>query len=403
MSNNEQPARVLPASLLQATRPVVAPDGHREGLPLHYGWPADEQDVFEGGRGFAYLGEIGVVTVTGPDRLSWLTTLSSQTFADLKPGDCIESLLLDAQGRVIFQMAALDDGETTWLFTERMYASELADFLQSMQFMLRVEVRNVSQDYLGFLTANQSEASAEHLTQWLQNVGGQAWRDPWPTVVTGGAQYFQGEHPGHRTRFRLYVCPKADVDAFVEFMLTSKPAGEDEEPLQAVGLLAAEATRVAAWRPLRSMEVDERTLPAELDWLRTAVHLEKGCYRGQESVARIVNLGKPPRRLVFLQLDGSAENLPQHGDAVTYQGRQVGVITSVGRHWEMGPIALALVKRNLSPDAQVMAGGVDAAQEVIVPVDGRSDHAPKTRPGAGLKRLDPGKRDIRTRGPGAGS
>ena len=143
-------------------------------------------------------------------------------------------------------------------------------------------------------------------------------------------------------------------------------------------------------------------MPSELDWLRTAVHLGKGCYCGQESVARIVNLGKPPRRLVFLQLDGSGEALPEPGAAVEYGGRQVGVITSVARHWEMGPIALALVKRNLDPTAAVMVGGVDAVQELIIPVEGRSDHSPAERPGTGLKKLDAGKRDIRTRGPGAG-
>ncbi len=170
--------------------------------------------------------------------------------------------------------------------------------------------------------------------------------------------------------------------------------------MQLVGLLAANAERVAAWRPLPGSEVDERTLPAELDWLRTAVHLNKGCYSGQESVARIINLGRPPRRLTFLQLDGSGELLPEPGAVVELNGRQVGVLTSVANHFEMGPIGLALLKRNLDPAAQLQVGGVDALQELIVPVDGRSDHAPTARPGAGLKRLDPGKRDIRTRGPG---
>lgn len=172
--------------------------------------------------------------------------------------------------------------------------------------------------------------------------------------------------------------------------------------MKPVGLLAADATRVAAWRPLRGTEVDERTLPAEVDWLRSAIHLTKGCYCGQESVARIINMGKPPRRLVFLQLDGSAEILPDPGAAVELNGRQVGIITSVARHWEMGPIALALVKRTLDPAAPLKVDGVDAAQEAIVTVDGKSDHSPEQRPGAGLRRLDAGKRDIRTRGPGAG-
>ena len=76
------------------------------------------------------------------------------------------------------------------------------------------------------------------------------------------------------------------------------------------GIWAAEALRVAAWRPRLGFETDHRTIVHEVDWLRTAVHLHKGCYRGQETVARVHNLGRPPRRLVFLHLDGSGHVLP---------------------------------------------------------------------------------------------
>ena len=395
--------RTLPRPLSSAGA-IVADSGPSLGLPLHYGWPADEQDRFERGRGFTYLGEIGVVTVAGPDRLSWLTTLSSQILSDLQPGQSREVLLLDPQGRVTFQFGALDDGTTTWLLTERQFSEDLAQFLKSMQFMLRVEVEDESTGFRGVLTSSQSEEAARVASSALADLGGRMWTDPWPAVTPGGARYFTGTHPGEQAQFRVYVCPASTADEFVGLLLSGAVSDEGGTlpPLTPVGSLAAEATRVAAWRPLRSSEVDERTMPSELDWLRTAVHLEKGCYCGQESVARIVNLGKPPRRLVFLQLDGSGEALPEPGAAVEYGGRQVGVITSVARHWEMGPIALALVKRNLDPTAAVMVGSVDAVQELIVPVEGRSDHSPAERPGAWLKKLDAGKRDIRTRGPGAG-
>ena len=395
--------RALPGPLSSAGA-IVADSGPSLGLPLHYGWPADEQERFERGLGFAYLGEIGVVTVAGPDRLSWLTTLSSQILSDLRPGQSREVLLLDPQGRVTFQFGALDDGAKTWLLTERQFSEDLAQFLKSMQFMLRVEVEDESAGFRSVLTSSQSEEASLVAASAVADLGGRTWADPWPEVAPGGARYFTGEHPAEHVQFRVYVCPVGNVDSFVGLLLSGAVSDEGATlpPLTPVGSLAAEATRVAAWRPLRSREVDERTMPSELDWLRTAVHLGKGCYCGQESVARIVNLGKPPRRLVFLQLDGSGEALPEPGAAVEYGGRQVGVITSVARHWEMGPIALALVKRNLDPTAAVMVGGVDAVQELIVPVEGRSDHSPAERPGAGLKKLDAGKRDIRTRGPGAG-
>lgn len=389
----EQP---LP-SLLAAKNPVLVKEGMYEGLPLHFGWPADEQDALERGEGFAYLGVIGIVQVSGPDRLSWLTTLSSQVLTDLVPGRSKEVLLLDPQGRVTFQMGALDDGERTWLITEPACADGLEQFLRSMQFMLRVEVNDVSRRYRATFTSTQADDAARRDTQWVRGHDGVVWEDPWPGVEEGGARYFLGDHPAQDSKFRLYVVPAAAMEEFIAFSMGDEGGGK-----QPVGLLAAEATRVAAWRPMRGNEVDDRTLPAEVDWLRSAVHLSKGCYCGQESVARIINLGKPPRRLVFLQLDGSAEILPALGAPVEFNGRQVGVLTSVARHWEMGPIGLALVKRNLDPEAVLKIQGVDAAQEAIVSVEGKSDHSPEQRPGAGLSRLDAGKRDIRTRGPGAG-
>jgi folate-binding protein YgfZ len=129
---------------------------------------------------------------------------------------------------------------------------------------------------------------------------------------------------------------------------------------------ALEALRIAAWRPRFSTEVDEKSIPHELDLLRSAVHLDKGCYRGQETVARVHTLGRPPRRLTLLHLDGSENALPTVGADLTLEDRTVGRVGSSARHHELGPIALALVKRNVPLDATVYAGGLVAAQEVIV-------------------------------------
>jgi hypothetical protein len=132
------------------------------------------------------------------------------------------------------------------------------------------------------------------------------------------------------------------------------------------GMWAAEALRVAAWRPRLGFETDHRTIPHEVDWMRTAVHLHKGCYRGQETVARVHNLGRPPRRLVFLHLDGSGHTLPERGAGVEVDGRVVGRLTSVARHHELGPIALAVIKRNTPLDALCTAAGISASQEEVV-------------------------------------
>jgi folate-binding protein YgfZ len=139
------------------------------------------------------------------------------------------------------------------------------------------------------------------------------------------------------------------------------------------GTMAADALRVAAGRPLAASEIDEKSLPHELDLLSTAVHLSKGCYRGQESVAKVHNLGHPPRRLTFFHLDGSEHSLPDVGDEVRVSGQDkiVGKITSAVQHFEMGPIALAIISRSVAEDAALevsSSGGMIAAtQEIIVP------------------------------------
>ncbi len=105
---------------------------------------------------------------------------------------------------------------------------------------------------------------------------------------------------------------------------------------------AFEALRIAAHQPRFGLDTDHRTIPHEVGWIGAAVHLDKGCYRGQETVARVHNLGHPPRRLVLLHLDGSADRLPAHGDPVELGGAAVGSVGSAARHYELGPIALAL-------------------------------------------------------------
>jgi folate-binding protein YgfZ len=172
-------------------------------------------------------------------------------------------------------------------------------------------------------------------------------------VTASYAAVDEASHPGRERRFAEVLVPRA-------------PLAEALDGVPLAGTWAAEALRVAAWRPRLGLETDHRTIPHEVDWLRTAVHLQKGCYRGQETVARVHNLGRPPRRLVFLHLDGSEHTLPAHGDPVLLDDRQVGFVTTAARHHELGPIALALVKRSTPADARLLAGDVAAAQELVV-------------------------------------
>jgi hypothetical protein len=126
------------------------------------------------------------------------------------------------------------------------------------------------------------------------------------------------------------------------------------------GLWAFEALRVEARRPRLGQETDHRTIPHEVGWIGPAVHLNKGCYRGQETVARVQNLGRPPRRLALLHLSGESDELPEPGTAIESGGRTVGFLGTAVHHFELGPVALAVVKRSLADGATLDIGGQDA-------------------------------------------
>jgi len=322
----------------------------------HFGDPAGEQRALEAGRAVVDLGDHDVVSVTGPDRLSWLDSLTSQRLTGLAPGDSAETLLLDPSGRVEHAIRVLDDGETAWLLVDPGRGAELAAFLNRMQFLLRVEVADRSAEYttVGSLGAEVPGVAAPAGVPLV-------WRDPWSSVAPGGHQYATGEHPAAGWAYTESLVERAGADA----VLADVPAA---------GTLALEALRIAAWRPRAATEVDATTIPHELDWLRSAVHLTKGCYRGQETVAKVHNLGHPPRRLVLLHLDGSEGVLPGAGAAVRLGDREVGRVTASARHHELGPIALAVVKRGADPAAPLVVDAEDgtevaAAQQVIVPPD----------------------------------
>ena len=355
-------------SALLALPGAVAMSSATEGsvaVAAHYGDPVAEQRMLAAGRAIVDLSHRGVITITGPDRLTWLDSLTSQSLTELEPGQSAETLLLDPNGRLEHSIRLIDDGVTTWLLIEAAQTAALAAWLDRMRFMLRVEVADVSAQWATvgqFVVDGGSTLVAAAEPNGVPLV----WRDPWPTVQAGGWQYaLESEHPGATfTAVELLVERARLADVVVAARAGALPVA---------GTLALEALRIAAWRPRFGTEVDDRTIPHELDWLRSAVHLSKGCYRGQETVAKVHNLGHPPRRLVMLHLDGSDALLPGPGSPVLLEGAAVGTVTSSARHHELGPIALAIIKRSVDQAAAltVEAEGVAiaAAQQVIVPTD----------------------------------
>ncbi|MEW2289990.1 folate-binding protein [Streptomyces sp. NPDC047841] len=309
---------------------AVPAEGVDEGVAAHYGDLFREQRALADGAGFVDLSHRGVVTVSGEDRLSWLHLLLTQHVSELPVGEATEALILSAHGHIEHALYLVDDGATVWAHVEPGTQDALIAYLESMKFFYRVEVADRTADI-----------AVVHLP------AGSIADVPDGVVVR--------ETPYGRDLF----LPRAGLE---EFAASHGPAA---------GLLAYEALRVEQHRPRLGFETDHRTIPHELGWIGTAVHLQKGCYRGQETVARVQNLGKPPRRLVFLHLDGSDVHLPVPGTEIRVaddgpEGRRVGVVTTSVRHHELGPVALALVKRNVPVDARLLAGETAAAQEVVV-------------------------------------
>jgi folate-binding protein YgfZ len=313
------------------------------GVAAHYGEPVREQRALDGtvnpgGAGVVDRSNRGVLRITGKDRLSWLHSLTTQQLEGLAAGQSAQALILSPNGHVEHHLVLSDDGTSAWAHVEPGTAEGLTAFLESMRFMLRVEVADVSQEYAVLTVLGPG---ADGLAAGLE---------PVPAAVTAG--------------------PFGTIDLIVARDLL--PAAAEELVRRggaAAGMWAFEAMRIAARTPRLGPDTDHRTIPHEVGWIETAVHLNKGCYRGQETVARVHNLGHPPRRLVFLHLDGSVDRLPAHGDPIELDGASVGFTGSTARHHELGPIGLGLVKRTVPVDAALLAGGVAAAQEVVVPPD----------------------------------
>ncbi|GAA1943511.1 CAF17-like 4Fe-4S cluster assembly/insertion protein YgfZ [Microbacterium aquimaris] len=341
-----------------------------DGVLQHAGSPLAEQRALSSGRAVDVLGDRRVIAVTGEDRLSWLDSISSQELRALEPGRSTETLVLDPQGRVEHAASVFDDGETTWLIVDAADAEALLAWLMRMRFRLRVAPRDAGDEFVVV------GGVADAVTPWVGHTGVPLlWRDPWPQVAVGGWSYAVVDpHPGGDRSWTEGLVTPDGLDA----LMAAVTSGE----VGVAGRVAAEALRVAAWRPRWATEVDGRLLPHEVDWLRTAVHLDKGCYRGQETVAKVHNLGHPPRRLIFLQLDGSESVLPERGAEVRAGGDAIGEVTSAALHFEDGPIALALVKRAAPVPGDLTVetpeGEIAARAETIVPPDaGRTAAIPR--------------------------
>jgi folate-binding protein YgfZ len=296
---------------------VLVEDGPDKGAIWHFGEPVKEQRAIEAGTAWADLSHLSVIAVSGEDRLKWLHDLTTQFLTDLEAGIWKPAMILDPKGHVEYQFNLVDDGTTTFLILDASYAQTLIAYLSKMKFMLKVDVRDATSEFA-------------------------VLRAPGATTDIGGP---------------FALVPRGEV---------AQMAQAFNAVATQVGTWALDAERVAAGRPRIGFETDHKTIPNEIGVLNGAVHMNKGCYRGQETVAKIFNLGNPPRRLTMLHLDGSDVGFPATGTKIENDGVVVGFIGTVARHHELGTIALAILKRNTPLDATLSVDGIAAAQQPIV-------------------------------------
>ncbi|GAA4406755.1 folate-binding protein YgfZ [Tsukamurella soli] len=349
------PATVSP--LFDASRAagaVPAPeDSPDAGVAWHYGDPFGEQRAAQRSAVVVDRSHRGVLTLTGPDRLSWLHSLTSQYLTGLPDGSAVQDLNLDAQGRVVDHFWLSEVDGVAYVDTEGPRVADLAAYLTRMVFWSDVQV--APRPDLTVLSVLGPDAAR---VTGLELASGHA-------VAYGGGVARAGD--GEVT----LLVPRDEILALWDRLIAdgARPAGS----------WAYEALRAAAARPRLGVDTDEKTIPHEVGWIGSAVHLEKGCYRGQETVARVHNLGRPPRRLVLLHLDGSADTRPRTGDPVTAGGRVVGRVGTVVEHCDYGPVALALLKRSVPDDAALEAGGAAAAVDAdVTPAGGDKSEAKRS-------------------------
>ena len=296
---------------------VYVEEGPDKGAIWHFGEPNKEQRALLEGKAWADLSHLSIIAISGDDRLKWLHDLTTQHLTDFGAGLWTSAMILDPQGHVEYQFNLVDDAAAAYLVLDPPFAEPLITYLNKMRFMLKVEVRDASSEFA-------------------------VLRAPGAPTEIGGP---------------FALVPRAEL---VEMKSTFSSTAME------VGTWALDAERVAAGRPRHGFDTDFKSIPNELGVLHSSVHMNKGCYRGQETVAKIYNLGKPPRRLVMLHLDGHAVVMPPTGTPVMNGEVQVGFLGTVARHHELGPIALAVIKRTTPVDAHLTVEGVAASQQIIV-------------------------------------
>ncbi len=357
--------------LLDLPGSIAAPDGHPEaGVAWHWGDPFAEQRTAARGAVVIDRSHREIIAVTGEERLSWLHLVISQHVTGLAEGTGTEALVLDSHGRVETHMVVAHANGTVWLDSDPGPVATsalpsggkqtLRDYLEAMKFWSKVDIKDVTGE-LALLTVLGPDAD-----RVLAAAGVEPGPDPYSVVPIPGGFARRMPWPG-RHAVDLAV-PRAEL---VQWWRRLTDAGARPS-----GSWTFDALRVESLRPRLGLDTDERTIPHEVNWVGSAAHVAKGCYRGQETVSKVHNVGRPPRYMALLHIDGSPEITPETGDPIVVGERTVGRVGSVVQHHELGPIALALVKRSIQPGTELLVGAEDRVVQAAIDPDSVPGEAP---------------------------
>lgn len=338
---------------------VPAPDpGPDAGATWHYGDPLAEQRAADTDAVLVDRSHRCVLTLAGTDRQTWLHTVSSQHVSELSDGASTQNLSLDLKGHIEDHWIQTELGGITYLDTEPWRGEPLLSYLRKMVFWSDVRPETADLAVVSLLGPRLADPRVLGALG-LDELPGEQHAAP---LQAGGFVRRVPATAGGQIELDLLV-PRAELADRQHRLMRAgvRPAG----------IWAYEAHRVGALRPRLGVDTDERTIPHEVGLIGGpglgAVHLSKGCYRGQETVARVHNLGRPPRMLVLLHLDGSVDR-PGTGNAVLAGGRAVGRLGTVVDHAELGPIGLALLKRGV-PAETALSTGADGAVAAMIDAD----------------------------------
>jgi folate-binding protein YgfZ len=278
--------------------------------------------------------EQGKLALTGADAKSFLQGQVTNDVEALSPGDGCYAAFLTPKGKMLGDVRILDTGEELLLDTERVALQELFNMIRRFSIGYDVQLHKRTLER-GLLSLIGPEAD-----------------------TVAGAQALPSDEHAHTTTSLGEVPIRAiRTELGIDLECSSARSGELLRELEARGAVqvseaAVECLRIEHGRPRYGIDLDDSVIPQEAGLNSRAVSFTKGCYVGQETVARLYYRGKPNRHLRGLRLDGPA----RPGDQIAFEGRAVGRLGSVADSPALGPIALALVRREAPPDSSVLVG-----------------------------------------------